>query len=111
MCECFHVETAASNHHRQLAALVNIMNRPHGRTAELFDIHLLGQWHRPEQMVGRPGQNSRFWFRGQQIETAINLKGVSANDLGVQTGGYLGRDLGFSRGGGADDEERSVHNR
>ena len=51
----------------------------------------------------------RVWFRGEDIETAINLKGVGIDDLGVELFREFNCQRGFSDGGGTNDEESILH--
>jgi hypothetical protein len=51
----------------------------------------------------------RVWFRGEDIETAINLKGVGIDNLGVELSREFNCQCGFSDGGGTNDEESTLH--
>ncbi len=53
------------------------------RRPKFFDIHFLAQRHRAEQMVRRFCQSRLLGLRREQIEPAINLERVRADDLRV----------------------------
>ncbi len=52
-----------------------------------------------------PSERGWIRFRGQQIETAINLKRVGADNFGVELPRDIGRDFRFTGRGRTDDEE------
>ena len=51
----------------------------------------------------------RVWFCGENIETAIDLKRVGIDNLGVELFREFDCQRGFSDGGGTNDEESILH--
>ena len=54
-------------------------------------------------------QRRLIGFRREQIESAINLERIRADDFRVELLRDFRGDLGFSRRGGSDDEEGAFH--
>ena len=59
--------------------------------------------------MAHPALGFRVWFRGENIETAIDLKRVRVDNLGME----LFRELDYQRclanGGWTNQEEKIVH--
>jgi hypothetical protein len=51
----------------------------------------------------------RIRFRRQNIEAAINLKGIGIDDFGIELFGKLDRERSFPDRSGTNDEKRAFH--
>ena len=77
--------------------------------AEFLRIHLFAQRHGADQMMRRFRQGRLIWLRRQQIESAINLKRIRADDFGADLPRDFRSELGFPGRGRPDDEENALH--
>ena len=78
-----HIKTAATNDDRGFLARMDVSNCFDRRGAELFDIHLLIQGYRAEQVMRHLFQDCLLRFRREPIEPAINLERIRADNFRI----------------------------
>src|SRR5712691_5200166 len=88
---------------------MNFGNGAQCDSTKLLRIHRLLERYRADQVMGRFGESRGIGFRGQKIETAINLKCVGADNFGIEIARDIGGEFRFSGGGWADDEKDVFH--
>ena len=100
------VKTAAADDDRVFAARVNFLNRIKGEPAELFRVHFFRQRNSADQMVRHFRERLTIRFGREQIEPAINLESVGADDFGAHLLCNFCGEIRFARCSRTDDEER-----
>ena len=60
-------------------------------------------------MMRRFGQDHCSRLGREQIEVPIDLERIGINDFGPELVRHVRRDIGFSDGGRANDEENTLH--
>jgi len=94
--------------HHETTVVVGV-DRAQRDSTKFLRAHLFQDRHRADQVMRRFRESRGIGFRGQKIETAINLKCVCADDFCIEIARDVGRELRFSGGGWADDEENAFH--
>jgi hypothetical protein len=60
-----------------------------------------------EQVMPNLTSRFRIRFRCQNIEAAIDLKGIGVDDLGIELFRHVNRERGFSDSGGTNDKKNA----
>src|ERR1700730_5890372 len=103
------VKTAASDDNRHLVAGTNFFDGTKRKTPKFRRVHFLQDRHRTDQMMRRSRECRGIRFPAKQVEAAVDLKRIRANDLGAEFVSDVRSELGFSRGSGTDNEIAPVH--
>src|SRR5438477_5622048 len=78
-------------------------------STKLLRIHLLLDRYRADQVMRGLYESRGIGFPGQEVEAAINLKCVGADDFCTEIVRDIGRELRFSGGSWTDDKENVFH--
>ena len=105
----FDIKPASANNDRQLSSRMNLINRPRGDAPKFFRAHIFVKRHCADQMMRRFRERRSIRFCRQDVEPVINLKRIRADNLRVDFLCDIGRQFGFSRRGGTDDEQNAFH--
>ena len=103
------VKPTSANDDRQLASRMNLINRPRGNAPKFFRAHLFVKRYDADQMMRRFRERCGIRLCRQEIEPVINLKRIRADNLRADLLCDIGRQFGFSRRGGTDDEQNAFH--
>ena len=106
MSQRLDVETAAADNNRAFTARSNLRNRIEREPAEFFRVHFFGQRNSADQMVRHFRERLTIRFGREQIEPAINLESVGADDFGTHSLCNFCGEIRFARCSWTDDEER-----
>ena len=87
----FEIESAPTNNDHCFSSGMDLTNRRFRGRSKFFHVHWLAQWNRAQQMVRRLCQRRFVRLRGQQIETAIDLKCIRTHDFCVKPVRHVGR--------------------
>src|SRR5437588_3353658 len=99
------VESAAADNDRQFSARMNLADRLQREVPKFFRIHLFQDRHRADEMMRNFRERRSVRLRGQQIQSAINLERVRADNFCAELVRDISRDLGFAGRRRTDDEK------
>jgi hypothetical protein len=88
---------------------MNVANRCLSRGAVFVDVHLLLEWHGANQVMPRFRERRLIRFGREQVEAAINLKRIRADDFGTELPRDLSGDVRFSNRRRSNNEEDARH--
>src|SRR5438270_7183519 len=87
------VESAAADNDRQFSARMNLADRLQREVPKFFRIHLFQDRHRADEMMRNFRERRSVRLRGQQIQSAINLECVRADNFCAELVRHISRDL------------------
>src|SRR5205823_14373104 len=105
------VKPAPANHDWEFFARMNLADLVKRELSKFFRVHLFQDRHRADEMMRNFGQRCRVRLCREQIESAINLKRVRADNFATKFHRSIGRDFRFAARGWADNEEDPAHNK
>ena len=88
---------------------MNFVERGKRQATKFLRVHFFADRHRADQMMRRLCARRLIGLRSQKIETAINLKRIGVDNLGIDVVCEIGRELGFPGRGWANDEKDARH--
>jgi hypothetical protein len=84
---------------------MNFADRAERQFPKFFGVHLAQDRHHADEMMRHFRERGRIRLGGQQIEPAINLKRVGADNFGIKFARDGSRQLRFAGGGRTDNKE------
>ena len=109
MSQRLNVKTAAADDDRRFSARCEFPRSPRARACEIFPRSFLRvSGTAPIKWCGTFASVCPIRFGREQIEPAINLESVRADNFRVARARNFCRDLGFSRRSRSDDEENAL---
>jgi hypothetical protein len=103
------VKPASTNNDRRFSVRMDLIDGVRRGAGKFFRVHVVVKRRCANQMMRSFRERCGIGLRGQKIEAAINLKRIGADNFGLHFTRNVGRDFGFTAGGGADDEECARH--
>jgi len=104
--KCAEVEAGSADDDRAASARGKIVEARARQRAEAGGVAGLGERHFADEMMRHAGEGGAVGLGRQEIEAAVDLEGIRADDLTVPALREIGRKVGLSHSGGTDQKKR-----